>query len=341
MIFRFANPELLWLLLLVPLFLLFRGKIGRRAAVRFPSVQLAKQVSAFVRSRPGRFASWLRAFVLIFLLLALARPQSGEEWDQITESGIDIMLTVDLSTSMWAHDFEIAGAPVDRLTAVKQVVDDFIANRSHDRIGLVAFAGEPYLVSPLTLKHDWVAQRLGDLEIGMVTDGTAIGSAIGTAVNRVAEQESASKIVVLLTDGANNRGALDPLPAAQAAAALGIKVYTVGVGRIGQVPFPRLDRYGQPARAPNGAMVFGRARSDIDLELLEQIAETTGARYFHATDTGELEQIYREIDELERTEVHYDLRRFYSDLFWIPLAVGLILLGFEQLLAHTRYRRLP
>lgn len=341
MIFRFAQPEMLWLLLLVPLFLLLRGRVGRLAAVRFPSVQLAKQVAAFVRSRPGRLASWLRAIVLICLILGLARPQFGEESSEITESGIDIMLTVDLSTSMWAHDFEIAGAAVDRLTAVKHVVEDFIRSRPSDRIGLVAFAGEPYLVSPLTLKHDWVAQRLNDLEIGMVPDGTAIGMAIGTAVNRLADQEAESKIVVLLTDGANNRGVLDPIPAAQAAAAMGIRVYTVGVGRLGHAPYPRLDRSGQPLRTIDGGMIFTNARADIDLELLQEIANLTGGRYFHAADLQELAEIYQEIDQLEQTEVVYDLRRTFADVFWFPLGLGLVLLGIEQLLAHTRYRRLP
>lgn len=341
MIFRFAQPELLWLLLLIPLFLLLRGKAGRAASVRFPSIQLAKQVSAFVRSRPGRFSGWWRAAILACLVLALARPQFGEESSEITSSGIDIVLAVDLSTSMWAHDFKIAGVPTDRLTVVKRVVNDFIEERPSDRIGMVAFAGQPYLVSPLTLKHDWLTERLAELEIGIIPDGTAIGSAIGTSVNRLIDQESESKIIILLTDGANNRGQIEPVPAARAAAAFGIKVYTVGVGQPGNVPYPRLDRFGRPLRGPGGNVLLSYQRSDIDLEVLQEIAEVTDARYFHATDTAELEEIYKEIDQLEKTEVHLSIRRLYDDMFWIPLALGLLLLALEQLLAHTRYRRLP
>lgn len=341
MIFRFAQPEFLWLLLLVPLFLLLRGKAGRRASVSFPSIQLAKQVAAFVRSRPGRFAGWLRALILTCLILALARPQAGEESSEITSSGIDIVLAVDLSTSMWAHDFEVSGLPTDRLSVVKRVVNDFIEERPSDRIGIVAFAGQPFLVSPLTLKHDWLTARLADLAIGIIPDGTAIGSALGTSVNRLVDQESESKIVILLTDGANNRGQIEPVPAARAAAALGIKVYTVGVGRAGSVPYPRFDRHGRPVRGPDGRPVLSYQRSDIDLEVLEEIAAITDARYFHATHTAELEEIYAEIDQLEKTEIHLSIRRLYDDMFWIPLALGLALLSLEQLLAHTRYRRLP
>ncbi len=341
MIFRFAQPEFLWLLALIPVFLLMRGKAGRKAAVRFPSIQLAKQVAAFTRSRPGRFSGWLRALVLIFLILALARPQSGEENVTISESGIDIMLTVDLSTSMWAHDFIIAGARVDRLTAVKSVLDDFIEARAGDRLGLIAFAGEAYLVSPLTLNHDWVIQRLDDLRIGGVTDGTAIGNAIGASINRLVDVESENKVIVLLTDGANNRGVIDPIPAARAAAALGIRVYTVGVGQLGNAPFPRLDRTGQPIRTADGNMVFATARADIDLELLQEIAAITGGHYFHATNQSELETVYDQINELEKTEVSYELRRHYADIFWIPLAAGIVFLLVEQLLAQTRFRRLP
>jgi Ca-activated chloride channel family protein len=341
MIFRFANPELLGLLVLVPIFLLLRGKTGRAAAVKFPSIQLAKQVAAFVRSRPGRFAGWLRALVLTCLIVALARPQFGEETSDITQSGIDIVLAVDLSTSMWAHDFEMSGLPVDRLTVVRRVLEDFIERRPSDRLGLIAFSGEAFLVSPLTLKHDWLSNRLEELEIGMLPDGTAIGSAIGTSVNRLVDQESKSKIIILLTDGENNTGVIDPLPAAEAAKAFGIKIYTIGVGRVGNVPYPRTDRFGNFVRDRNGRPLLSLQQSQIDLESLQEIAKMTEGRYYHATDTDQLEAIYDEIDELEKTEITLTVNRLYDDMFWIPLALAAALFALEQILAQTRLRRLP
>jgi len=340
--FRFAQPELLWLLLIIPCFLLLRGKTGRKASILFPSTFLVRQVAAFVQSKPGRFTGWLRALILTFALLALARPQAGEELSKITSSGMDIVLTVDLSTSMWAHDFEINGVPQDRLTVVKEVIREFIEKRPSDRIGLVAFAADPYLISPLTLKHDWLLERLDDLEIGMVTDGTAIGSAVGSSVNRLMDQEAKSRIVILLTDGANNRGQIQPIAAAEAAAAFGIKVYAVGVGREGIVRVPaRLDRNNKPARNSDGSIIFTSSRSSIDLKTLEEIAKKTNAHYFHATDSDELDAIYNEIDTLEKTDKELSVRILYSDLFWIPLAAALGLLVLEQAFGQTRYRRLP
>jgi len=189
MIYRFESPEFLWLLLLVPLLAALKGRRGRAASIRFPATALARQISAFVRSRPGKFLVNMRLIALSLLILALARPQAGSSSHEIEESGIDIVLAVDLSTSMWAHDFKIKGKPVDRLTVVKNVMEDFIAKRIHDRIGVVAFAAAPYLVSPLTLNHEWLLQNLERLKLGMIEDGTAIGSAIGTSVNRLRAQK--------------------------------------------------------------------------------------------------------------------------------------------------------
>lgn len=342
MIFRFAQPEAFFLLLLPLALLLLRGRAGQQAAVQFSSIALAKQVSAFVRSRPGRFKGWLRALALIALVIALARPQAGEEDTEITSSGIDIVLAVDLSTSMWAHDFEVAGVRQDRLTVVKRVIKNFIEERPSDRIGLIAFAGEPFLVSPLTLEHNWLMERLDELQIGMIPDGTAIGSAIGSSVNRLLDQEAKTRLVILLTDGANNRGQIEPLPAAEAAAAFDIRIYSIGVGRPGWVPYPaNFDRQGQPQRDRNGQIVLVNRPSDIDLKTLEQVSAKTGAPYFHATDTEQLQHVYDEIDQLEKTEKILNIRRLFDDYFWIPLACGLGLLGLEQVLNHTRYRRLP
>lgn len=342
MIFRFAEPWWLLGLLLIPLLLLLQGKAGKSAAVRFPSTLLAAQVAAFVRQRPGRWRHFLRALALTGLVFALARPQTGEELTQTQSSGVDMVIAVDLSTSMWAHDFEISGTRQDRLTVVKSVVRDFIEARPNDRMGLIAFAAEPYLVSPLTLNHDWLQRRLDQLQIGEIEDGTAIGSAIGSAINRLRDIPAESRSVILVTDGANNRGKIGPLAAAEAAAAYDIKVYTIGVGETGMVPFPaRLGRDGQPARDANGRIFLREARSDIDLETLERVSETTEGRYFHATDVTALREIYAEIDRMETRDVELEVRRLYTEVYLIPLLAGLLLMLLDLILKETRFQRLP
>lgn len=342
MIFQFAEPYWLFLLLAVPLLLLLQGRVGRSASVRFPSTLLASQVAAFVRQRPGSWRAALRWLAVAFFILALARPQTGEELTSSESSGVDLVIAVDLSTSMWAHDFEISGVRQDRLTVVKSVVEDFIEARESDRIGLIAFAAQPYLVSPLTLNHDWLDRRLEQLRIGQVEDGTAIGSAIGSATNRLRDIPAESKSIILVTDGANNRGQLEPMAAAEAAKAYGIKIYTIGVGQPGMVPFPaRFDRDGQPARTRDGRIFLREARSDIDLETLKQVAETTNGRYFHATNSEALRDIYEEIDRMERRDVEINVRRLYTEVYAWPLYLGLVLLALDVLLKQTRHRRLP
>lgn len=342
MIFRFANPEWLWLLLLVPLLFWILGRQGNRPSLRFPSVGLVGQISALVRSRPGRYQNALRWFAFLFLILALARPQTGERSEKIEASGLDIVIALDLSTSMWAHDFEESGVPQDRLTVVKSVVKEFIRDRANDRIGLVAFAAEPYLVSPITLNHDWLLQRMEDLSIGMIEDGTAIGSAIGASANRLRDIPAESRIIILVTDGASNRGQIEPVPAAEAATAYDIKIYTIGVGREGVVPYPaRFNPDGSPTTRSSGVPYFRRAESEIDLETLQEIADKTDARYYHATALDELEDIYSEIDELEKTEIEYNVTRIYSEAFMWPLIVGIFLLIIDTILRLTRFRRIP
>lgn len=341
-LFRFAEPWALWLLLLVPLLALLKGKRGGAGSLRFPAVALARQVSAFVRSRPGRFLPHLRWVVLVFLILALARPQAGEETRERELAGIDIVLLIDLSTSMWAHDFQRNETNVDRLTVVKEVVEEFIERRPSDRIGMVAFAGKPYLVSPLTFNHDWLQQNLARLRLGMVEDGTAIGLAIGVGSNRLRHEVSRSKVIILLTDGDNNRGQIGPVPASEAAAAFGIRIHTIAMGREGLIPFPiNLDREGQPVRDRLGRVRLRQVESQVDFSTLEEVAEISGGKAFRAINTEQLEAIYDEIDSLEKTEVKVRFRALYRDLFLWPLGLGLVLLGIEQLLLHTRYRRLP
>lgn len=342
----FDNPYWLWLLLVVPVLFLLRGRAGRSSSIKFPSLGLVTGISRKVPRRWGGLPGLLylaKVGAFVLLVLALGRPKWRK--DSTTEqdsSGIDIVLALDLSGSMWAHDFKVKNKATDRLTVVKQVVEDFIEARPDDRIGIVAFSGAPYLVSPLTLNHDWVQENLERLKIGSIPEqGTAIGSAIGMAVNRLNKQKSKSRIIVLLTDGANNVGQIEPVQSAEAAAAFGIKIYAVGAGEGGIVPFPYLNRDGTPRRNANGKIILGKSDSDIDLETLQKMADLTGGKSYHAKDTRALTRIYKEIDELEKSEKKLTIRYNYRDIYTLPLMLGLGLFLIEQTLAGTRFRRLP
>jgi Ca-activated chloride channel family protein len=251
----------------------------------------------------------------------------------VEASGIDMILAMDCSGSMEALDFKIDGQPMSRLDIVKSVVSKFIEARPNDRIGLIGFAGAPYLVSPLTLDHDWLQQNLERVKIGSVEDGTAIGSAIATSVNRLRDQPGKSKIVVLLTDGQNNAGKIIPETAAQAAKAMGVKVYTIAAGVRGETPIPVTDAFGNKRLA--------MAKVDVDEDTLKKIATETGGKFFRATDTESLKNIYAEIDRLEKTT--HQLKKFehHTELFTWAVMPALAVLGIGIGLGHTRFRRLP
>lgn len=332
-VYQFANPGWLWLLLALPLVAVLRGRAGRAVALRLPSVSDARNVGARPRSTAGGFLLALMLLGLALLIVALARPQLGQGRTEIETSGIDIVLAIDVSGSMEALDFKIDGDRVNRLAVVKRVVEQFVGERPGDRIGMVAFAGRPYLVSPLTLDHDWLKKRLDEVQIGRVEDGTAIGSAIASSVNHLRDSDAKSRIVILLTDGVNNAGAANPVTAAEAAKALGIKIYTIGAGIQGQAPMPVQDAFGRRR--------YAMMDVEIDEESLKQIATNTGGRYFRATDTDSLGQVYGVINQLEttkRTEKRYE---DYKELFLYALCPGLALLLFERFLSETRYRHLP
>lgn len=331
--FQFANPGLLWLLAVLPLIALLRGRAGRAVALRLPSVSDARSGGSQPKSRIGGFLMALLLLGMAFLVVALARPQLGRGRTEVETSGIDIVLSVDVSGSMEAMDFKVENQPVNRLTVVKKVVEDFVSERPGDRIGMVAFAGRPYLVSPLTLDHEWLVKRLDEVQIGRVEDGTAIGSAIASSVNHLRDSDAKSRIMILLTDGVNNAGAANPITAAEAAKTLGIKIYTIGAGIQGQAPMPVRDG-------------FGRRRMqmvdvEIDEESLKEIAKSTGGQYFRATDTDSLKKIYEVINELETTKRTIKKYEDYEELFLYALLPGLGLLLMERLLAETRYRHLP
>jgi Ca-activated chloride channel family protein len=329
---RLHDPWVLLLLLLLP-WILRRPPRLDASTIRFPLAAVAAAVG------PGRRARWqallplVRAAAFVLLVVALARPQIGQGATRFRTEGIDIVLAVDVSGSMLAEDFTVDGRRANRLDAVKSVVGKFLQRRPSDRVGLVLFAARPYTQCPMTLDHGWLQQTLQRAEVGMIEDGTAVGSALATAVSRLEASEARSKIVILLTDGQSNAGKVTPLTAAEAAKTLGYRVYTIGAGTRGLAPYPVTDMFGN--------RVYRPVPVDIDEETLRRIAETTGGRYFRATDTPSLEQIYAEIDELERSP-HEGLQFIdYKELYvWLALP-ALLLLAAEALLAETWLRVLP
>lgn len=325
---RFLHPDLLWLLMFLPLLALLRGRNGRGPALVFSSISVAATLAVPKKIKQGTLLFLLRLGVLGLLILALARPQLGNSTTEIEASGIDILLAVDVSGSMEAMDFTLGGKPTNRLEVVKKVVDEFIEARPNDRIGLLAFSGRPYLVSPLTLDHSWLRKRLESLRIGMVEDGTAIGSAIGSGTNRLRDRQAKSRILILLTDGMNNSGRIPPLIAAEAAETLNIKVYTIGAGTRGEAPIPVTDAFGRRQ--------IVRAAVDIDEKTLSKVAEMTGATYFRATDTASLSNIYEEINGMETTTRTMKKFENYRELFPFFVLAGFLLLGIELFQSRKR-----
>lgn len=318
---RFLYPHLLWLLLLLPLLAVMRGRIGAAPSLIFSSTSLVGALAKPRKTSPAMLTMALRLGALALLILAAARPQLGNTTTEVKASGIDILLAVDVSGSMEAMDFTLNNTPVNRLEVVKKVVDEFIEQRPNDRIGLVGFGGRPYLICPLTLDHSWLRKRLESLSIGMVEDGTAIGSAIGSGINRLRDQDSKSRILILLTDGMNNAGRIPPLVAAEAAETMGIKVYTIGAGTRGEAPIPVTDGFGRKR--------IRMARVDIDEQTLTEVAEKTGAQYFRATDTKSLARIYDEINRMETTTRTIKRFEHYRELFPYLALAALALLALE------------
>lgn len=330
---RFLHPEFLWLLAILPVLALWRGRKGQSAAIEYSSADLVRGVAQDRRFSAGALLTSLRLLSLALFIVALARPQTGQGTTEIQASGIDIVLAIDMSGTMEALDFKVSGRSANRLEVVKSVVAKFIDARPNDRIGIVAFASRPYLISPLTLDHSWLQQNLDRIRTGLVPDGTAIGSGLAASVNRLRGQASKSKVVILLTDGVNNSGKVSPETAADAARALGIKVYTIGAGARGKAQIPVTDGFGRKG--------LQWMQVDVDEPTLKRVAEATGGQFFRATDTDSLQQIYSEIDKLEKTIVTMKKFEHYHELFAWALVPGLMILGTELVLGKTRFRRLP
>lgn len=327
--FRFAHPEILWLLLLLPVVAWWTLRPGRERSVAYSSIDLllGAGLGASAWKRFGKLA--LRLLALSLLIMALARPQTGRSKHTEYAEAVDIMLVLDTSGSMQAQDFE----PKNRLFVAKEVIKEFIAKRKSDRIGLVVFAADAVTQCPLTLDYALLTKLVDGVEFGMLDDGTAIGMGLASACNRMQSSEAKSKVVVLLTDGQNNAGMVDPTTAARVAQSLGIKVYTIGVGTRGRAPIPIDDP------------VFGRRLISVDVDIdeatLRKIAELTEGKYFRATDREELEGIYARIDELERTKVASETFVEYTERFKLLLIPVLCLVLLELGLEQSLLREAP
>jgi Ca-activated chloride channel family protein len=328
--FRFENPLMFGLLALLPvLVFIHRRRDARgRATLRFSAVNAARETGLARGPWAFRIPGILRFLVLAAIVVALARPQTGLTSESIQTEGIDIVMAMDVSSSMLAEDLE-----PNRLEAAKQVAAEFARGRRNDRIGLVAFAGQAYTQAPLTLDYGVITGLLSELEVGMIEDGTAVGMGLATAVKRLQASDAESKVVVLLTDGRNNRGEIGPATAAQMAQALGVRVYTIGAGTRGTARVPVDDPF-QGRRYVN-------MRVDLDEPTLQEVAELTGGRYFRATDRESLEAVYAEIDELETTEIQVENFTRYEERFPPLLGAGLLLLVLEVGLGQTALRKLP
>jgi Ca-activated chloride channel homolog len=332
----FAHPYLLLLLLLLPLLAWLKGRRGSPPAFLYSSVRLVEGLTRVRRSRAGRFLMSLRWLVLALFIVALAQPRLMKSLTTVKASGIDIMVALDMSGSMNSEDFVVDDRRVNRFNMARSVLKGFIAKRPDDRIGLVVFASQAYIATPLTLDHDFLDENLDRLDIGTINaNQTAIGDALSTTLNQLRAVKSKSKIVILMTDGQNNAGNIDPLTAAQAARALGVKVYTIGVGKRGMAPMP-------VGRNPfTGEEVYQNEPVDIDEDTLEKIAKMTGGQYYRADNANRFQQIYAQINKLEKTQEVINKFTQYKELFPWFVSTGLVLLLLEVALGQTVFRKLP
>jgi Ca-activated chloride channel family protein len=329
---RFANPEFLILLAIVPLMIFWylQRRVKASGTLRFSNLGVIKGVSRTPSQRFRHILFLLRVVVISLIIIGFARPQSSAKEEKIITEGIDIILAMDISSSMLAEDLE---QHKNRLDVTKEVASQFIRERTNDRIGMVVFSGKSFTQCPLTLDYGILLNFLKEIHIGMIEDGTAIGMAIANCVNRLRMSKAKSKVVILLTDGRNNRGEIDPITAAQIAKALNVRIYTIGAGKRGEAMYPIDDPFLGRRYVP--------MQVDIDDEMLTRIANITGGKYYRATDKTSLENIYREIGQLEKTKIEVKEFTRYTELFVNFLALALAVLLVEIVLANTRFRKIP
>jgi Ca-activated chloride channel family protein len=336
----FARPWLLLLLPAIPLLAYLCGKRGPAAALTFSSTSTLRAIGKHGAARAGKILRAMIFATLAMFIIAIARPQLGKSLTQVEASGIDIMLVLDVSGSMLTKDFTIGGDEATRLDAIREVTRKFIEGRRNDRIGIIAFAGRPYVVSPMTLDHDWLLQNLARVRIGLVEDSTAIGSAMAAAANRLNDKHSKSRVIVLLTDGENNAGKISPNTAAEAVKALKIHFYAIGAGLNGIAPAPIYTSRG-PMTDALGNIFYQNQRVEFNEAGLRKVAEIADGQFFRATDTKSLEQIYNDIDKLEKSTVAVKRYQEYRDLFPLCVMSGCGLLVAQLLLSQTVWKKLP
>ncbi len=325
----FAYPWVLYFLLIIPLILgwyYLKGK-KNQSSVKYSSLNIFKAVPSTLRERFRHLPIFLRVMAVGLLIVALARPQNFTSGKNVSTEGIDIAMVLDISSSMLAEDLK-----PNRLESAKIVIDDFVEGRISDRIGLVVFARDAFTQCPLTIDYSVLRNLLVDIRSGMIEDGTAIGNAIANGVNRLKESDAKSRIIILLTDGANNSGEVDPVSAAEIAKTFGIRIYTIGVGTRGEAPYP--------VKTPFGTR-YQMVPVEINEEVLQQIAGLTDGQYFRATNSRALQNIYEKIDELEKTKIEITSYKNASELFYGWLSIGLVFLLGEIAISRTLFRKIP
>ncbi len=325
-----------WIITLIPLVLalvIFLKRRQKATSFQFSSTEIVSSLKSTWRVRFRQIPYILRLVAIVLFFIALAGPRSVLEETVHKTEGIDIVLAIDSSGSMAAEDFVFKGKRVNRLNIVKKVVEEFIEERTNDRLGLVIFACLAYTVSPLTTDHSWLLTNLDRVKLGLIQDGTAVGSAIVSSVARLENGEAKSKVIILLTDGVNNAGKMSPVEATRVAEAFGIKIYTIGAGTKGRVPFPVTNPWGRTA--------YQNVLIDLDEEMLQEIADVTGGKYFRATDTESLRSIYEEIDTLEKAKIEEYGYKEFKELFSVFLITALFVLCSGIVLANTIFLKVP
>jgi Ca-activated chloride channel family protein len=323
----FAHPQYFILLLLIPLFIFWlRKNKNNKPSFTISSLKGLQNSAASTIQKWAPILNLLRILSMFFLIIALARPQSSNINETVNSEGLDIVLSMDISGSMLAEDFK-----PNRIEAAKKVANEFILNRPTDRIGLVIFSGESFTQCPLTTDQNILREQLKSIRSGLLEDGTAIGMGLATAVERLRNSKAKSKIIILLTDGVNNAGLIDPITALEIAKAYKIRVYTIGVGTEGTAPYPTQDAFGN--------MVMQQMPVQIDEGLMQKISKETGGKYYRAKDNNSLSKVYKDIDQLEKTKIEINSFKRYAELFFPYALFGLMCLFLEILLRFTVFRR--
>ena len=325
---RFAQPLFLYLLVIIPVMIAFYLLKQQKAtaSLRMPGLQPFEKAATTFRHYLRHILFAFRTIAVALLIIVIARPQTSDQFQNMSTEGIDIVLALDISGSMLAQDFK-----PNRIEAAKNVATEFISGRPYDRIGLVVFSGESFTQCPLTTDHAVLINLLREIQSGMIEDGTAIGMGLATSVNRIKDSEAKSKVIILLTDGVNNQGEIAPATAAGIAKTYGIRVYTIGVGTQGVAPYPVQTPYGTQ---------YQDMQVEIDETILRDIAQTTGGKYFRATDNDKLTQVYNEIDKLEKSKIDVKQLNIKEEKYLIPALIAFCLLLFEILARNTIFRNL-